>query len=350
MLLAIDIGNTNIVIGCIEAEKICHELRLATDLVKTSDQYWMDLKGVLALYDLQADEIEGVIISSVVPPVLNSLRTAVMKLTGRTPMVVGPGLKTGLNIAGGNAGQVGSDLVVAAVAALRDYPAPVIIIDMGTATTMMAIDQTGTFLGGSICPGVKVSSEVLTTRTSQLPGISLEAPKHVIGRNTIECMQSGIMLGAACMIDGMIERMEEELGVKATVVATGGISRFVLPMCRSEIRYDRDLLLRGLRRCGGSFRTVQLPDASTRLRQSGRRSADSSSEGFRSAGRRAAVLQELSCSPAARPFRRLQLHYQRFPGSTALNTGTARSLFACRTGGAYQIPPFRLHEQLPPSF
>ena len=181
MLLAIDIGNTNIVIGCIEAEKICHELRLATDLVKTSDQYWMDLKGVLALYDLQADEIEGVIISSVVPPVLNSLRTAVMKLTGRTPMVV------------------------------------------------------------------KVSSEVLTTRTSQLPGISLEAPKHVIGRNTIECMQSGIMLGAACMIDGMIERMEEELGVKATVVATGGISRFVLPMCRSEIRYDRDLLLRGLR-------------------------------------------------------------------------------------------------------
>ena len=228
MLLAIDIGNTNIVIGCIEAERICHELRLATDLVKTSDQYWMDLKGVLALYDLQADEIEGVIISSVVPPVLNSLRTAVMKLTGRTPMVVGPGLKTGLNIAGGNAGQVGSDLVVAA-------------------TTMMAIDQTGTFLGGSICPGVKVSSEVLTTRTSQLPGISLEAPKHVIGRNTIECMQSGIMLGAACMIDGMIERMEEELGVKATVVATGGISRFVLPMCRSEIRYDRDLLLRGLR-------------------------------------------------------------------------------------------------------
>ena len=163
MLLAIDIGNTNIVIGCVEGEKILHELRLATDLVKTSDQYWMDLKGVLALYDLRAEEIEGVIISSVVPPVLNSLRTAVMKLTGRTPMVVG--LKTGLNIAGGNPGQVGSDLVVAAVAALRDYPAPLIIIDMGTATTMMAVDASGTLLGGSICPGVKVSSEVLTTRT-----------------------------------------------------------------------------------------------------------------------------------------------------------------------------------------
>ncbi len=247
MLLAIDIGNTNIVIGCIEAERICHELRLATDLVKTSDQYWMDLKGVLALYDLKAEAIEGVIISSVVPPVLNSLRTAVMKLTGKKPMVVGPGLRTGLNIAGGNAGQVGSDLVVASVAALQEYRPPIIVVDMGTATTMMAIDQTGTFVGGSICPGVKLSSEVLTSRTSQLPGISLEAPKHAIGRNTIECMQSGIMLGAACMIDGMIERMEQELGMQATVLATGGISRFVIPMCRREIIYDRDLLLKGLR-------------------------------------------------------------------------------------------------------
>ena len=246
MLLAIDIGNTNIVIGCIEAEKICHELRLATDLVKTSDQYWMDLKGVLALYDLQADEIEGVIISSVVPPVLNSLRTAVMKLTGRTPMVVGPGLKTGLNIAGGNAGQVGSDLVVAAVAALRDYPAPVIIIDMGTATTMMAIDQTGTFLGGSICPGVKVSSEVLTTRTSQLPGISLEAPKHVIGRNTIECMKSGVLYSNAAAIDGIIDRVEEELGEKTTVIATGGLAKKIISHCKKEIILDEDLLLKGL--------------------------------------------------------------------------------------------------------
>ena len=247
MLLAIDIGNTNIVIGCLEGEKICHELRLATDLVRTSDQYWMDLKGVLALYDLRAEEIEGVIISSVVPPVLNSLRTAVMKLTGKKPMVVGPGLKTGLNIAGGNPNQVGSDLVVEAVAALREYPAPLIIIDMGTATTIMAIDENRTFVGGSICPGVKLSSEVLTTRTSQLPGISLEAPKRAIGRNTIECMQSGIMLGSACMIDGMIARMEEELGTKATVLATGGIARFVLPMCRSNIVYDRDLILKGLR-------------------------------------------------------------------------------------------------------
>ena len=247
MLLAIDIGNTNIVIGCIEGEKILHELRLATDLVKTSDQYWMDLKGVLALYDLRAEEIEGVIISSVVPPVLNSLRTAVMKLTGRTPMVVGPGLKTGLNIAGGNPGQVGSDLVVAAVAALRDYPAPLIIIDMGTATTMMAVDASGTFLGGSICPGVKVSSEVLTTRTSQLPGISLEAPKHVIGSNTADCMRSGSVYGTASMMDGMCDRIEEELGKKCSIVATGGLGKEIVPHCRRNIVYCDNLLLEGLR-------------------------------------------------------------------------------------------------------
>ena len=247
MILAIDIGNTNIVLGCMEHDRILVEARMATDLLKTSDQYCVELKNLLSLYEIDPKAVEGVIISSVVPPVLNSLRTAVMKLTGRTPMVVGPGLKTGLNIAGGNAGQVGSDLVVAAVAALREYPAPLIIIDMGTATTMMAVDASGTFLGGSICPGVKVSSEVLTTRTSQLPGISLEAPKHAIGRNTTECMQSGIMLGTACMIDGMVTRMEEELSMKATVIATGGISRFVLPMCRTQIQYDRDLLLKGLR-------------------------------------------------------------------------------------------------------
>ena len=247
MILAIDIGNTNIVLGCMEHDRILVEARMATDLLKTSDQYCVELKNLLNLYEVDLQAIEGVIISSVVPPVLNSCRTAVRKLTGKTPMIVGPGIRTGLNIQMENPAQIGSDLIVAAVAALSRFEPPLIIIDMGTATTMMAIDQTGTFLGGSICPGVKVSSEVLTTRTSQLPGISLEAPKHVIGRNTIECMQSGIMLGAACMIDGMIERMEEELGVKATVVATGGISRFVLPMCRSEIRYDRDLLLRGLR-------------------------------------------------------------------------------------------------------
>lgn len=246
MLFAIDVGNSNIVLGCMEGRKILHEARLATDLVKTSDQYSMDLKNVLSLFEVTPSQLDDVIISSVVPPVSNSLRTAIMKLTGKKPMVVGPGIRTGLNILADQPSQVGSDLIVAAVAALQEHKPPLIIIDMGTATTISALDKNGAFLGGSICPGVKISAEALSSRTAQLPAISLEAPKKAIGRNTVDCMQSGIMLGNACMLDGMIERMEQELGEPATVIATGGISRFVLPMCRREIIYDRDLLLKGL--------------------------------------------------------------------------------------------------------
>jgi type III pantothenate kinase len=246
MLLAIDIGNSNIVLGCLEGETILHEARIATELVKTSDQYCIDLKSVLSLYDLTPDAFEGVIISSVVPPVLNSFRTAVIKLTGKKPMVVGPGIKTGLNILMDNPAQVGSDLIVAAVAALKEYKPPLIIIDMGTATTMTVIDKNGAYIGGCICAGVKISAEALTNRTAQLPGISLEEPKKVIGRNTVDSMKSGIMTGSAAMLDGMIERMEEELGSRAAVLATGGMSRFIVPMCRREIIYDRNLLLKGL--------------------------------------------------------------------------------------------------------
>ena len=246
MLLAIDIGNSNIVIGCMQDGAILNEIRIATDLIKTSDQYCMDLKNLLSLYEINRTMIEGVIISSVVPPVLNSFKTAVTKLTGIKPMVVGPGIKTGLNILMDNPAQIGSDLVVAAVAALREYPAPLIIIDMGTATTMSVINANRAYIGGCICPGVRISSEALTARTAQLPGISLEAPKRAIGKNTIDSMQSGIMLGAACMLDGMIDRMEQELGQPATVLATGGIARFVIPMCRRTIIFDRNLLLKGL--------------------------------------------------------------------------------------------------------
>lgn len=246
MLLAIDIGNTNIVIGCMNGMKIENEFRLATDTVKTSDQYCIDLKNLLSLCDIRTDQLEGTIISSVVPPLLNSFVTAVIKLTGKRPMVVGPGIKTGLKIQIDNAAQIGSDLIVAAVAALNEYPAPLMIVDMGTATTISVIDRERTYIGGCICPGVRISSEALSARTALLPGINLDAPKRAIGRNTADCMRSGIMLGAAAMLDGLIERMEEELGERATVVATGGVSRFVLPLCRREILYDRDLLLKGL--------------------------------------------------------------------------------------------------------
>ena len=246
MILAIDIGNTNIVLGCMEGQTILVEARMATDLLKTSDQYCVELKNLLKLYEIDLTAIDGVIISSVVPPVLNSCRTAVRKLTGKMPMIVGPGIKTGLNIQMENPAQIGSDLIVAAVAALHRFKPPLVIIDMGTATTITAIDRSGSYVGGCICPGPKISAEALSSRTAQLPAISLESPKRAIGKNTVEAMRSGVMLGAACMVEGLAARMNEELGGGATIVATGGIARFVLPMCRSEIIYDRDLLLKGL--------------------------------------------------------------------------------------------------------
>lgn len=246
MILAVDIGNSNIVIGGIAGEEIVFEARLRTDATKTSDEYCIDLKMILEVYHVEASQVEGAIISSVVPQVLNSMKTAVKKLTGHTPLVVGPGLKTGLNIKIENPAQTGADLVVASVAALREHKAPIIVIDMGTATTVTVIDETGAFIGGSICPGVKISLDALTDRTALLPGLQLDQPKRAIGRNTIECMRSGIMLGNACMLDGLIERFEEEIGSKATVVATGGIARFIIPMCRKPIIYDKDLLLKGL--------------------------------------------------------------------------------------------------------
>ena len=246
MLLAIDIGNTNVVIGFVKDGKILRMARMATDTIRTSDQYWMELKNFFDLFEISPNEIEGVIISSVVPPVLNSCRTAVWKMTGIDPMVVGPGMKTGVNILLDNPAQVGSDLITAAAAALREYPTPLLIVDMGTATTITVLDKNGAFLGGSICPGIRISAEALTNQTAQLPGISLEAPNKVIGKNTIDCMRSGLMFGAAAMLDGIIDRMEQELGQPVNVVATGGMSRFVLPLCRREITYDADLLLKGL--------------------------------------------------------------------------------------------------------
>lgn len=247
MILAIDIGNTNIVLGCIEGKTIVKEARMATDVIKTSDQYCAELKNMLDLLEIDMRGIEGAIISSVVPPVLNSFKTAIIKLTGKVPLVVGPGIKTGLNILLDNPAMAGGDLIVGAVAALAEYKPPLLVIDMGTAITITAIDAKGSFLGGSIFPGVKISAEALSGKTAQLPAISLEAPKRAIGRNTIDSMRSGLMMGTAAMLDGMVARMEEELGMPATVIATGGIARFVIPMCRREMIYDRDLLLKGLR-------------------------------------------------------------------------------------------------------
>ena len=246
MLLAIDIGNSNIVIGGIENDQIKFEARIATDRIKTSDQYGVEIKNILNLFEVSPQRVEDCIISSVVPPVFNAVRTGVIKLTGLTPMVVGPGIKTGLNIQMDNPASVGSDLIVAAVAALQEYQAPLMLIDMGTATTITVVDKDNTYIGGAIIPGVRVSAEALSSRAAQLPGIQLDRPKRAIGKNTVECMRSGIMFGAAAMLDGMIKRMEAELGKQTTVVATGGIAQFVAPLCKREIRLEKDLLLKGL--------------------------------------------------------------------------------------------------------
>jgi len=246
MILTVDVGNSNVVLGAVRGDEIVFEARLRTDATKTSDEYCIDLKMVLEVYHVKAEDFEGAIIASVVPQVLNSMKTAIIKLTGKAPLVVGPGLKTGLNIAIDNPSQAGADLVVGCVAALREHKAPMIIVDMGTATTMIVVDKNNAMIGGCIMPGVKISMDALTDRTALLPGLQLDQPKKAIGRNTIDCMRSGLMMGAACMIDGMIDRMEEELGYKTSVIATGGIAKFVLPMCRHEITYDKDLLVKGL--------------------------------------------------------------------------------------------------------
>lgn len=246
MLLAIDIGNTNIVIGVIKEDQIRFEARIATDQVRTSDQYGVEIKNVLEAYGVSKDEIEDCIISSVVPPVFNSVRTGVIKVIGKQPMVVGPGLKTGLNINVDVPSQVGSDRIVIAVAALAEYKPPLILMDLGTATTIEVVEPGNMYLGGVIFPGVKISLDALTSRTAQLPGISLDKPRQVIGRNTVDCMRSGMMYGTAAMIDGIVERIEEELGHSSTLIATGGLAQFIAPLCRRQIILERDLLLKGL--------------------------------------------------------------------------------------------------------
>lgn len=246
MILTVDIGNSNIVLGGVKDDAIVFEARLRTEATKTSDQYCVDLKILLDVYGVCVEEIEGCIIASVVPQVLNSFQTAIKKLIGKNSLVVGPGIKTGLDIRLENPGQTGADLVAADVAALREHKPPLIVIDMGTATTMAVLDPNGAHIGGCIIPGVKLSMDALTEKTALLPGLQLDQPKRAVGRNTVDAMRSGIMIGAACMLDGMVERMEAELGYKTTVVITGGIAKFIAPLCKTPMIYDKDLIVKGL--------------------------------------------------------------------------------------------------------
>ena len=247
MILAIDIGNTNIVVGCIDDEKTYFIERLSTVRTKTELKYAVDLKTVLDIYHIKKTDIEGCIISSVVPQITDIARLAAEKILKKEVMVLGPGVKTGLNIMMDNPGQLGADMVADAVAGLASYPVPFIVIDMGTATTVSVVNDKKQYIGGMILPGVGVSLDALTSRASQLSGISIDAPKHIIGKNTIECMKSGVLYSNAAALDGIVERIEEELGQRTTVIATGGLAKKIVSHCKREIILDEDLLLKGLR-------------------------------------------------------------------------------------------------------
>lgn len=246
MILAVDIGNSNIVLGCFEGEEILFTERLSTNLQATTLEYTIMIKNILELNGFNDCSFQGGIISSVVPSVTLAVKAAMERLTDHRVMVVGPGIKTGLKILLDNPAQLGSDRVADAVAAVNNYRAPIIIVDMGTATTISVIDHDKNFLGGMILPGLRASLDSLTNRTSQLPNISLVPPKKIIGSNTIDCMKSGIINGTASSIDGIIDRIEDELGEKCTVISTGGVSQTIIPFCKKEIILDDQLLLKGL--------------------------------------------------------------------------------------------------------
>ena len=246
MLLALDVGNTNIVIGFLDASGIRNIARLETDRDKTAHEYAISLRQVIEFSGIAPEDVDGAILSSVVPPINGALVAAVRMITGIRPLVVGPGIKTGLRIHIDNPAQLGSDLVVDAVAGIHHYPLPQIIIDMGTATTVSVLDAEGGYRGGMILPGVAVSHDALASRTAQLPKVAFELPKHTIGTNSVDCLKSGLLYGNAGALDGLIDRINVELNTPCTVVATGGLSSVIAPLCRNKIILDDDLLLKGL--------------------------------------------------------------------------------------------------------
>lgn len=247
VILTVDVGNTNIVLGGFENDILKFTSRMATQASKMEDQYAIEFADIIRLYGYKPSHFDGAIISTVVPQLIPVLKSALKKLFKCKVIVVGPGLKTGLNIRIDNPAILGSDLVCAAVGALKKYTPPLIIFDLGTATTISAIDKNGVFLGGSIFPGVKVSLDALSRSTAQLPYISTELESEtVIGANTIDSMKSGIVLGTASMMEGMIDRYRAILGEETTVLATGGLAPSIAVHCHRDVIIDSDLLSDGL--------------------------------------------------------------------------------------------------------
>lgn len=245
MILAVDVGNTNIVLGVIENDELVVTGRLSTDIKQTDEEYAMKLHFFLKLHGIE--NIEGSIISSVVPALVSTLKSAIMLVTGTNSIVVGPGIKTGLSIKIDDPATLGADLVVGAVAAKAKYSHPVIIFDLGTATTGTVIDKDGALIGGMIAAGVNSSINALSSGTAQLPQIDISAPSKVIGTNTIDCMKSGAVIGTAAMLDGFVDKFEAELGQTATVVVTGGLGKSIAKNCRHTMIIDENLLIDGLK-------------------------------------------------------------------------------------------------------
>ncbi|MDO4633120.1 MAG: type III pantothenate kinase [Eubacteriales bacterium] len=247
MILLIDIGNTNITLGCMDGEQLLFKERIFTDLKMTAVECAISFMSLLELHDVQASEMEGGIISSTVPVLTSIVKEAAKKLIGRRILEVGPGVKTGLDIKIDDPAQLGADLVTGAVAGIQKYGAPLIIVDLGTATAVTVINTKGQVVGGMIMPGVGISIEALSQRTSYLPKINIEPPKKLIGSNTIDCMKSGAVYGAASAIDGLTARIREEIGADAPVIATGRQAKKIVPYCKEKVILDDGLLMNGLK-------------------------------------------------------------------------------------------------------
>lgn len=246
MILAIDMGNSNIVIGGIDENKIYFLERLTTNKGKTDLEYAINIKNILELNNIPLSNIEGAILSSVVPPLNSIISSAIKKVTSLNTLIVNYKMNFDLKLVTDNPASIGADLIVDSIAAINEYPLPLAVIDLGTATTIFLVDENKNFIGGIIHPGLKVALDSLSSKTAQLPFIDLKKPKNIIGKNTIDSMRSGILYGHAGAIDGILNSMEKELSKKLNIIATGGIAPFVIPLCEHKIIIDDNLLLKGL--------------------------------------------------------------------------------------------------------
>jgi type III pantothenate kinase len=246
MLLAIDIGNTNVVLGVFEGEQLRQSWRIGTKAAMTEDEYAMIIKDLFGFAGIELAQIDGIIISSVVPPLLTIMSGMSRKYFRIEPMVVTHETKAGITLAYDNPREIGADRIVNAAAAYQRYGGPLIIVDFGTATTFCALTKSGEYLGGAITPGLKISAEALYERAAKLPRVELVRPRTVIGRDTISAMQAGILYGYAGLVDGIVERMKKELGMDATVIATGGLAELVAPQTKSITEVRPNLTLEGL--------------------------------------------------------------------------------------------------------